>query len=229
MTLSSNNSIVDAILGNVKLTKSVLCSVFAFLEAIHEQIEKSDGAFTLQAVLDKVVKANGIASQGNRAPRYLARFGLPTDNVSGDLSGRKTPHARVIMPQLVDCLCSQGFESVDPSQKVEMLNAVSAPFRSLLGLSLGPMRITPAGMSAAAVVEEVLRQAEEQGIASAIAELLVGSKLEICLGKPHGSEVAMQHKWENGHDDPGAQGDYRIDNVAIEVTMVAGPDETHRK
>ena len=83
-------------------------------------------------------------------------------------------------------------------------------------------------MSAAAVVEEVLRQAEERGLVSAIAELLVGSTLEICLGGVRGSEAAAQHKWENGHDDPAALGDYRIQNVAIEVTMVMGPDETHR-
>jgi hypothetical protein len=83
-------------------------------------------------------------------------------------------------------------------------------------------------MSAAAVAEEILRQAAERRIGSAIAKLLVGSKLEVCLGDRHAAKIAEQHKWENGHDDPEALGDYRIENVAIEVTMVSGPDETHR-
>jgi hypothetical protein len=108
-----------------------------------------------------------------------------------------------------------------------MLDAVSVPFRSMLGVSLGPMRVTPAGMSAPAVVEELLAKAEERGIVSAIAELLVGSKLEVCLGE-RGRDIAGQHKWETGHDDPAALGDYRIENVAIEVTMVKGADESHR-
>jgi hypothetical protein len=98
----------------------------------------------------------------------------------------------------------------------------------MLGLSLGTMRITLAGNSAPAIVEEVLAQAEARGIVSAIAELLVGSKLEVCLGDQRGREIAAQHKWDNGHDDPSALGDYRIENVAIEVTMVKGPDESHR-
>ena len=98
----------------------------------------------------------------------------------------------------------------------------------MLGLSLGPIKVSPAGMSAAAVIEEVLLQAEARGIMSAIAELLVGSKLEICAGERYAGKIAEQHKWENGHDDPALLGDYRIENVAIEVTMVSGPDETHR-
>ena len=107
--------------------------------------------------------------------------------------------------------------------------SLANPSRSTLDLSLGPMSITPAGMSMAAVVEEILTQAEARGFVSAIAELLVGSKLEICVGGPRGREVAAQHKWENGRDDPTALGDYRVDNVAIEVTMLQGPDESHRR
>jgi hypothetical protein len=83
-------------------------------------------------------------------------------------------------------------------------------------------------MCAAAAIEEVLTQAETRGIHAAIAKLLVGSKLEVCLGDPHSSAIAAQHKWENVRDDPTALGDYRIENVAIEVTMVKGPDESHR-
>lgn len=228
MQTTPQNPLVAAILGDVKATKSVICSVLAFLEAVEEDIENPKGASSLRVVQQREVKANGIVAQGRRAAKHVDRFGLPTDNVAGDRSGRKTPQAPVIIPRLVDHLEAEGFDSVAPPQKVQMLHAVSEPFRSMLGLSLGPMRITRAGMSAAAVVEEVLGQAEARGIVSAIAELLVGSKLEICVGGPCGREIAAQHKWENGHDDPTALGDYRIDNVAIEVTMVKGPDESHR-
>jgi hypothetical protein len=174
------------------------------------------------------VKANGIVSQGTRAPNHVTRFGLPTDNITGDLSGRKTPWAPEIIPRLVDYLELQGFDSAERSEKVQLLRAVSEPFRSMLGLSLGPMRVTRPGRSAAAVVEEILTQAEARGIVSAIAELLIGSNLEVCLGEQCGRQVAAQHKWENGHDDPAALGDYRVEDVAIEVTMVRGPDESHR-
>jgi hypothetical protein len=56
----------------------------------------------------------------------------------------------------------------------------------------------------------------------------VGSKLEVCLGERLRREVAKQHKWENAADDPSSLGDYRIENVAIEVTMVRRPDQSHR-
>lgn len=228
METSPETSLVASILGDVRATKSVICSVFAFLEAVEEDIESPQGASPLSVVQQKVVKANGIVAQGRRAAQHVARFGLPTDNITGDKSGRKTPQAPVIIPRLVAHLESQGFDSLESSHKVQLLHAVSEPFRSMLGLSLGPIRITRAGKSAAAVVEEVLAKAEERGIVSAIAELLVGSKLEVCLGNQHASHVARQHKWDNGHDDPNALGDYRIENVAIEVTMVKGPDESHR-
>lgn len=228
METSPENPLAAAILEDVKATKSVICCVLAFLEAVEEDIEKPEGASPLRAVQQREVRGNGIVAQGRRVPQHVARFGLPTANVSGDLSGRKTPQVRVIVPRLVAYLESQGFDAAEASQKVQMLHAVSAPFRALLGLSLGPIRITPAGMSVAAVVEEVLTQAEARGVVSAIAELLVGSKLELCVGGPRGREIAAQHKWENERDDPTALGDYRIDNVAIEVTMVKGPDESHR-
>jgi len=222
------NPIVSAILEGVKTSKSVICSVLAFLEAVEEDVESPEGASPLQVVQQREVKGNGIVAQSRRVPQHLAKFGLPTANVSGDLSGRKTPQVHKVIPRVVSHLESQGFDSAPPTQKVQMLHAISDPFRSMLGLSLGPMRITSAGKSDAAVVEEVLAQAEERGLVSAIAELLVGSKLEICLGEQRGHEIAEQHKWENGHDDPAALGDYRIENVAIEVTMVKGPDEAHR-
>jgi len=132
------------------------------------------------------------------------------------------------MPRLVEHLVSNGFEAAESDKKKQLLHAVSEPFRSMLGLSLGPIRVTPAGKTAAAAVESILSQAEERGVFSAIAELLVGSKLEICLGEKHSAQIREQHKWENGHDSPAALGDYRIENVAVEVTMVQGPDETHR-
>jgi hypothetical protein len=228
MQSTPENPLVAAILDDVKPTKSVICSVFAFLEAVEEDLEKPEGAAPLRVVQQREVRGNGIVAQGRRAAAHVARFGLPTDNIAGDKSGRKTPQAQIIIPRLVDHLESQGFDSAEAPQKVQMIHAVSEPFRGMLGLSLGPMSITPAGKSAAAVIEEVLALAEARGIASAIAELLVGSKLEICLGGQRARDVAAQHKWENGHDDPNALGDYRIDNVAIEVTMVGGPDESHR-
>ena len=227
MESNPKNPLVTSILQDVKPTKSVICSVLALLEAVEEDIE-SEVASPLRAVQQQVVKPNGIVGQGTRAPKHVARFGLPTDNVAGDKSGRKTPQAQVIIPRLVDHLESQGFDSAERSQKAQLLHTVSEPFLSMLGLSLGPMRVISAGKSAAAVVEEILTQAEARGIVSAIAELLVGSKLEVCLGEQRGRELAAQQKWENGHDDPAALGDYRIENVAIEVTMVKGPDESHR-
>ena len=174
------------------------------------------------------VKSNGIVSQGRRVTQHLKRFELPVDNVSGDKSGRKTPQVDKIIPRLVAYLRSKEFDSAEPSEKQRILLTVSEPFRSMLGLSLGPIKVNLGGKSAAAVVEEVLWRAEERGLIAAIAELLVGSKLEVCLGEPRGRDVASQHKWENGHDDPNALGDYRIENVAIEVTMVNRPDESHR-
>ncbi|MCC7292626.1 MAG: hypothetical protein IT449_11255 [Phycisphaerales bacterium] len=228
MEVHSENPLVAAILGDVRATKSVICSVFAFLEAVEEDIERHEAASPLRLVQSRVVKSNGIKSQGRRAAQHIARFGLPTENVFGDKSGRKTPQAPVIIPRLVDYLETQGFDAAARSEKVHLLHAISAPFQAKLGLSLGPIRITPAGKSAAAVVEEILKQADERGVVSAIAELIVGSKLETCLGERRRSEVARQHKWENGHDNPSALGDYRIENVAIEVTMVRGPDESHR-
>jgi len=228
MESSAEHPIVLAILDNIRPTKSVICSVLAFLEAVEEDIEKPEGSSPLATVQQREVRGNGIVGQGRRVPKHVARFGLPTENVSGDLSGRKTPQVRTVIPRLIDYLNSRRFDSADPSLKIELLHLISEPFRSMLGLSLGPMRITPSGKSAASVIEEVLKQAEARGIVSAIAELLVGSKLEVCLGGPRAAEVAAQHKWENGGDDPTALGDYRIENVAIEVTMVRGPDESHR-
>jgi hypothetical protein len=222
------NPLVAAILDDVKPTKSVICSVLAFLEAVEEDIEKPEGGSPLRIVRQQVVKANGIVSQDRRVPQHLARFGLPIDIVGPGRTGRKTPLAGIVIPRLVTHLESQGFDSAERSQKVQMIHAVSELFRSMLGLSLGPIRVTSAGATLAALVEEVLAQAEARGIVSAIAELLVGSKLEVCIGGQRGRAIAAQHKWDNGHDDPSALGDYRIDNVAIEVTMVKGPDESHR-
>ena len=218
MESGSVHSIVLSILStDVKPTKSVICSILAFLEAIEEDLNNPAGACALRVVQQREVRANGIVGQGRRVPQHVAKFGLPTENFTGDLSGRKTPQVTVIIPRLVEYLDSQGFDASSPTIKTQLLHAVSEQFRSLLGLSLGAMRITPAGMSAAAVIEEILRQAEARGLNSAIAELLVGSKLEVCLGSPHKSKIAAQHKWENGRDDPDALGDYRIENVAIEV------------
>lgn len=228
MEFNSQDPLVSAILGDVKPTKSVICSVLAFLEAVEEDIESSDMGSPLRVVQQREVKPNGIVGQGRRAPKHVARFGLPTENITGDKSGRKTPQAAAIIPRLVDHLESQGFDTAERDHKVQLLHAASAPFRSMLGLSLGPIRVIAAGKTAAAVVEEVLVQAEARGIVSAIAELLVGSKLEVCLGGHSGRDVSAQHKWENEHDDPAALGDYRIENVAVEITMVRGPDESHR-
>lgn len=91
-----------------------------------------------------------------------------------------------------------------------------------------PITITTAGKSAAAVVEEVLTHAEARGIVAGIGELIVGSTLEVCLGDQRCRDIATQHKWENGNDDPSALGDYWIESVAIEVAMVRNPDELHR-
>lgn len=229
MQSDPQNALVTAILQEVRPTKSVICSVLAFLEAIEEDMEGTEGVGSgLEVVLEREVKENGIAGQGRRAPKHVAKFGLPTDNIKGDLSGRKTPQAKNIMPRLVGQLRLNGFDAAEPSEKLQLLHAVSERFRSMLGLSLGPIRGTAAGKSAAAVVEEILAQAEERGLMSAIAELLVGSKLEICVGERHRASIADQHKWENVRDDPQSLGDYRIENVAIEVTMVEGPDESHR-
>lgn len=228
MESNSENALVTVILHDIDPSKSVICSVLAFLEAVEEDIERSEVASPLRALQQREVKSNGIKSQDRRLPQHLARFGLPTDNYAPGKSGRKTPHTQKIIPRLVDYLESQDFDSGERAQKVQLLHAVSEPFRLMLGLSLGPMRIIQAGKSAAAVVEEILTQAEARDIVSAIAELLVGSKLEVCLGEQWGHKLAAQHKWENGHDDPTALGDYRIENVAIEITMVKGPDESHR-
>jgi hypothetical protein len=228
MGSSGDNPRVVSILGDIKASKSVICSVLAFLEAVEEHIDNAEDTFRLRDVLHQEVKTNGIAAQNRRAAQHLARFGMPTDSIAGDKSGRKTPHAKDIADRLVARLEAQGFDAVEILQKVQMLHAVSEPFRLILGLSLGPIKVVPAGMSVAAVVEEILRQAEARDVASAIAELLVGSKLEVCVDGPRGREIAVQHKWENGRDDPTALGDYRVDNVAIEVTMVKGPDESHR-
>lgn len=228
MESGSDNPLVSAILKEVNPSKSVICCVLAFLEAVEEDIEDPQGPSPLQVVQSRVVKGNGIAGQGRRAAQHVAKFGLPVDNVIGDKSGRKTPWATTIIPRLVAQLESQRFDFVETDQKRQLLHAASEPFRLMLGASLGPMKVTAAGKSAAAIVEDVLTQAEARGIAPAIAELIVGSKLEVCLGGPHGREVSAQHKWDNGHDDPLASGDYRIENVAIEITMVKGPDESHR-
>lgn len=229
MQAHSEDPVVAAILGNdVKVSKSVICAVLAFLEAVEEDMGNAAGASPLEVVQRREVKSNGIVSQGRRVTQHLKRFELPVDNVSGDKSGRKTPQVDKIIPRLVAYLRSKEFDSAEPSEKQRILLAVSEPFRSRLGLSLGPIKVNVGGKSAAAVVEEVLWRAEERGLVAAIAELLVGSKLEVCLGEPRGRDVASQHKWENGHDDPNALGDYRIENVAIEVTMVNRPDESHR-
>jgi hypothetical protein len=228
MPSTPENPLVAAVLGDVRPTKSVICAVLAFLEAVQEDAENPAGSSLIRAVQEREVKPNGIVAQSRRAPSHVARFGLPTDNISGDRSGRKTPQAPVIIPRLVAHFESQGFDSAELAQKIQMLHAASEPFRSLLGLSLGPIRTMPSGKSVAGVIEDVLAQAEQRGIVPAIAELLVGSKLEVCLGEQRRSEVAAQHKWNNGHDDPAALGDYRIENVAIEVTTVRGPDEEHR-
>jgi hypothetical protein len=90
----------------------------------------------------------------------------------------------------------------------------------------GPITITLAHKSAPAVIEEVLIHAEARGIVSGIARLLVGSTLEASLGAQRCREIAAQHRWDNGHDDPSMLGDYRIENVAIEITMVEGPTES---
>ncbi|MEX0775775.1 MAG: hypothetical protein WD042_08700 [Phycisphaeraceae bacterium] len=217
------------ILGDVKPTKSVICTLLAFIEAIHQDLAHQNATPSrLEAVLRRELKKNGVVAQGTRAAQHLKRFGLPTEKISGDLSGRKTPQSGVVVPRLVEYLDSQGYEEAPLSEKVQMLHAISEPLRSKLGLSLGPMKVTRAGNSGAAVVEEILAQANERGIESAIAELLVGSKLEICVDGPHSARIAAQHKWVTGHDDPEALGDYRIENVAIEITMVQGPDESHR-
>jgi hypothetical protein len=97
-----------------------------------------------------------------------------------------------------------------------------------LGSNMGPMKITTARMSATAVVEEILAQAEARGIVWAVAALLVGSKLEVCLGEQRVGQVAAQHKWKTEDEHPTALGDYRIENVAIAVTMARRPDELHR-
>ncbi|MCG3179162.1 MAG: hypothetical protein BIFFINMI_01494 [Phycisphaerae bacterium] len=228
MTQMPENPVVSAILDGIKPNKSVICAVLAFLEAVFEDIESPKGPSSIDVVRQREVNRNGVVAQGRRAPKHLKRFGLPTENVSGDLSGRKTPWAGKLALGVVGLLQSQEFESADVAKKEQMLCTISEPFRSMLGSSLGPMRIARSGMSAAAVVEELLKQAESRGIVSAIAELLVGSKLEVCIDSRHGAAIAEQHKWDNGHDDPNALGDYRIENVAIEVTMVRGPDESHR-
>jgi hypothetical protein len=228
MNQSFGTSDFQKVLGGVKATKSVICSALAFLEAIEEDIGNPGGPSPLQVIEQREVKANGIVAQGRRVAFHLTRFGVATDHVSGDKSGRKTPQARQIAARIVEYLRTNGFESSAPAAKVQLLHDLSAPFRSKLGSSLGPIRITPAGMMAAAAVEQILEHAEDRGIVSAIAELLVGSKLEVCIGGNRAAGIAAQHKWENGHDDPNALGDYRIENVAFEVTMVKGPDETHR-
>ena len=118
MNSDSDHPLVAAILEDVKPTKSVICSVLAFLEAVEEDLGRPGGASSLRVVQEREVNQNGIVAQGRRAPQHVARFGLPTDNIKGDRSGRKTPQAQVIIPRLVSHLEGEGFESYGSPQKI---------------------------------------------------------------------------------------------------------------
>ncbi|MEM8737976.1 MAG: DUF4928 family protein [Planctomycetota bacterium] len=188
-------------------------TAIALIEKLRE-----DPTVDLAHHVDKV--RNGFKSQNRYAEAGIARLGLKGD--FGEY-GRRSNDLAVWGPKLMELL-----RDVSSARWNEAMEAAHAHLADLWRMiySTEPLRPNFGIGAAAAVVADLLAQAETYGTAPVFASCLVGAKLELRLGidLPVATVNAPDRSARDRSEDKPA--DFEVGDAAVEVTLNS-PDQKH--
>ena len=132
---------------------------------------------------------------------------------------------------LLDMVASSGFSDVDRAKQLQILNDLQHQLAEMLRdfHDSEPIIVRCKGKSAESIIGEVLSQADAKSRASAVAQYLVGAKLQMRFPSlreriiAHGSNKGDRSGW----GDPNARrGDFDLGEYVFEV-CIGPPDPKH--
>ena len=162
----------------------------------------------------QLVEHNGFVDKA------LARFGVASPVQE---KGRRSNNLHAWANPLFDWLRSAGFREGQAGANDDLLSgAQEAAAKRLAVINEDKPLIARYNRgTAVAVISDLLDQAQEKKRAKDVAEYLVGAKLELRFGK--GIVTPKNVNTPSGVN----LADFRIGNMAIEVTTVERPDKSH--
>lgn len=166
--------------------------------------------------------SSGIESHETYGNQAHERLGLQAINKN---HGRRSSHLNEWGQPLLDLLGKNGYAK----NSKDAVDSTQAEFAKALRniLESEPLTVRIKGRSAEAVVADLLEQAEERGKAGAVAQYLVGAKLQLRFP---GIQIPT-HPYNKGDrkkrgDDDARLADFELAEGVIEVAL-GMPDEKH--
>lgn len=156
------------------------------------------------------------------------RLGLEPINKN---HGRRSSNLGAWGQQLLDLLAEHGFKRLTADARGVLIdglqNQVAAPLHQRL--SEEPLSVRTKGRSAASVITDLLDQAEAKGQLGAVAQYLVGAKLQLRF-PDRASEILIlgsnRGDRRSRGDEDARRGDFDLGEYVFEIT-VASPDAKH--
>lgn len=169
-----------------------------------------------------------LVSHETYGDRAHERFGLEKINKN---HGRRSSSIRDWGQELLDLLKAEGYNEMDEESRSTLIEAAQGRFAASLRdiLDVEPLVARVKARSAEAAIADVLDQAEAKGRAAAVAQYLVGAKLQLRFPKKR--ELIVLHGSNKGDrksrgDEQQRRGDFDLGDLVIEVT-VGAPDAKH--
>lgn len=177
--------------------------------------------------LDEHKKSNstGIVSHETYGKRAHARLNLELLNTT---HGRRSNNIGGWGQPFLDLLRSMGFSDASSKARAKILDIAQQHLAQLIQgiLDQEPLTVRVKGRSAHSIVSELLDQAEPKGKTGALAQYLIGAKLQLRFNRDI-PVVPYNKKDRISRSDTRAKtGDFEIENSTIEVA-VGLPDEKH--
>jgi hypothetical protein len=145
-----------------------------------------------------------------------------------DTHGRRSSNIQDWGNALLDLVKACGFESLSPDLRDSLLDALQLHFVALLQaiIDQDPITVPGRGLTAEAVIRELLKQASDKGKSGDVAQYLVGAKLMLRLSIELPIYPANKSDRKSVSDPDEKAGDFVIKNAVIEIAF-GMPDEKH--
>jgi hypothetical protein len=142
--------------------------------------------------------------------------------------GRRSSSLQDWGQQLLDILKDAGFTNASPEVRISLIELAQGSFATILRgiLEQEPLEVRVRGRSAEAIINDVLKQAEDKGKAGDVAQYLVGAKLALRFKRDVPVFPANKADRKSRSDREARLGDFELENAVIEVA-VGLPDDKH--
>lgn len=202
--------------------------VAAWLQTALALLERLRESPILQLEFHLSEAGQSLASHETYGDKAHHRLGLEKINKN---HGRRSSSIREWGQGLLDLLRKEKFEQLDDGGREAILDSVQVLIAEQLRgiLNLEPLAVRVKGRSAEAIIADALGQADMKGRMAAVAQFLVGAKLQLRFpSKRDRIAVLPANKGDrkSRNDEQQRRGDFDLGEFVIEVT-VAPPDTKH--